>query len=45
MPICTDFWCLYINEVVPAAAVEDDECRIIKEKTIFDHVREKAKNL
>lgn len=34
-----------INEVVPAAAVEDDECRIINENTIFDHIREKAKNL
>lgn len=36
---------IYINEVVPAAAVEDDECRIINENTIFDHIREKAKNL
>lgn len=34
-----------INEGVPAAAVEDDECRIINENTIFDHIREKAKNL
>ncbi|KAK4367437.1 hypothetical protein RND71_011229 [Anisodus tanguticus] len=36
---------IYINEVIPAAAIEDDECRIINEKTIFDHIREKAKNL
>ncbi|KAK4347253.1 hypothetical protein RND71_033592 [Anisodus tanguticus] len=36
---------IYINEVIPAAASEDDECRIINEKTIFDHIREKAKNL
>lgn len=34
-----------INEVVLAAAVEDDECRIINENTIFDHIREKAKHL
>lgn len=34
-----------LDEGVPAAAVEDDECRIINENTIFDHIREKAKNL
>ncbi|KAK6798776.1 hypothetical protein RDI58_006479 [Solanum bulbocastanum] len=34
-----------LDEVVLAAAVEDDECRIINENTIFDHIREKAKNL
>ncbi|KAJ8566966.1 hypothetical protein K7X08_019174 [Anisodus acutangulus] len=34
-----------LDEVIPAAAIEDDECRIINEKTIFDHIREKAKNL
>lgn len=36
---------IYINEVVPAAVVEDDECRIIDKKTIFDHIREKGKSL
>lgn len=36
---------IYINEVIPASTVEDDECKIIDEKTIFDHIREKAKNL
>ncbi|KAG5624417.1 hypothetical protein H5410_009635 [Solanum commersonii] len=34
-----------LDEVVLAAAVEDDECRIINENTIFDHIREKAKHL
>ncbi|XP_059294176.1 DExH-box ATP-dependent RNA helicase DExH17 isoform X2 [Lycium ferocissimum] len=34
-----------LDEAIPAAAIEDDECRIINEKTIFDHIREKAKNL
>ncbi|XP_055804712.1 DExH-box ATP-dependent RNA helicase DExH17 isoform X2 [Solanum dulcamara] len=34
-----------LDKVVPAPAVEDDECRIINENTIFDHIREKAKNL
>lgn len=24
--------------------VEEDECKIINEKTVFDHIREKAKN-
>ncbi|PHU27550.1 ATP-dependent DNA helicase MER3 -like protein [Capsicum chinense] len=34
-----------LDEVIPASTVEDDECKIIDEKTIFDHIREKAKNL
>ncbi|XP_075106638.1 LOW QUALITY PROTEIN: ATP-dependent DNA helicase homolog MER3-like [Nicotiana tabacum] len=34
-----------LEEVVPAAVVEDDECRIIDKKTIFDHIREKGKSL
>lgn len=28
----------------PALEVEEDECKIINEKTVFDHIREKAKN-
>ncbi|VFQ70354.1 unnamed protein product [Cuscuta campestris] len=33
---------LSCNEV---QTIEDDECKIITERTIFDHIREKAKNL
>lgn len=33
------------NEDNPVAETEDDDCKIITEKTVFDHIREKAKNL
>ncbi|XP_019161506.1 PREDICTED: DExH-box ATP-dependent RNA helicase DExH17 isoform X3 [Ipomoea nil] len=33
------------EEVVTAVGIEDDECKIITERTIFDHIREKAKSL
>lgn len=33
------------KEVVTAVGTEDDECKVITERTIFDHIREKAKNL
>ncbi|KAG6391661.1 hypothetical protein SASPL_149418 [Salvia splendens] len=29
----------------PVAETEDDDCRIITSKTVFDHIREKAKSL
>ncbi|KAL8463423.1 hypothetical protein ACS0TY_034179 [Phlomoides rotata] len=29
----------------PVAETEDDDCKIITEKTVFDHIREKAKSL
>ncbi|XVF14070.1 hypothetical protein REPUB_Repub09cG0025100 [Reevesia pubescens] len=33
-----------IGEGEPAAGVEKDDCKIITEQSIFDHIREKAKN-
>nr|GMC97314.1 DExH-box ATP-dependent RNA helicase DExH17 isoform X1 [Ipomoea batatas] len=33
------------KEVVTAVGTEDDECKVITERTIFDHIREKAKSL
>ncbi|KAE9605113.1 hypothetical protein Lalb_Chr10g0093731 [Lupinus albus] len=33
-----------IEEGGHALEVEDDECKIITEKTVFEHIREKAKN-
>ncbi|GMY13327.1 DExH-box ATP-dependent RNA helicase DExH17 isoform X5 [Fagus crenata] len=33
-----------MGEVEPAVEVKEDECRIITEKTVFDHIREKSKN-
>lgn len=32
------------TEGAPAVNTEDDECKIITGKTVFDHIREKAKN-
>lgn len=39
--------CLFSQFFVdnPVAETEDDDCKIITEKTVFDHIREKAKNL
>lgn len=34
-----------INAGSPTMLVEDDDCRIINERTVFDHIRKKAKNL
>ncbi|KAK1359490.1 DExH-box ATP-dependent RNA helicase DExH17 [Heracleum sosnowskyi] len=33
------------DEGSPAMLVEDDDCKIINERTVFDHIRKKAKNL
>ncbi|GKV07756.1 hypothetical protein SLEP1_g19485 [Rubroshorea leprosula] len=33
-----------MGECEPAADNEDDDCKIITKQTIFDHIREKAKN-
>ena len=38
------FTYLFCVEGEYALEVEDDECKIITEKTVFDHIREKAKN-
>ncbi|KAA8548132.1 hypothetical protein F0562_004607 [Nyssa sinensis] len=32
------------EEGTPVIETEDDECKIITERTVFDHIREKAKN-
>ncbi|CAK9176144.1 unnamed protein product [Ilex paraguariensis] len=34
-----------LEEGMPAVDTEDDECKIITDRTVFDHIREKAKNL
>lgn len=34
-----------INAGSPAMLVEDDDCKIITERTVFDHICKKAKNL
>ncbi|KAH6771509.1 DNA helicase ROCK-N-ROLLERS [Perilla frutescens var. hirtella] len=33
------------EEEIPVAETEDDDCKIITERTVFDHIREKAKSL
>lgn len=50
-PIClsssqlTTAVCFSNFEDKPVAETEDDDCKIITEKTVFDHIREKAKSL
>ncbi|CAI9109838.1 OLC1v1009749C1 [Oldenlandia corymbosa var. corymbosa] len=39
-----DFPVPSVNEV-PAVEMENDDCMILSEKTVFDHIREKSKNL
>lgn len=38
------FLLLYFSQAVPSAEYEDDDCKIITGKTVFDHIREKAKD-
>lgn len=38
------FLLLYFIQAVPSAEYEDDDCKIITDRTVFDHIREKAKD-